>query len=54
MSSSFPTRPIHHNILLDLQDIRSLVAETTRSALHCAEGVSQPGVAPEDITLQAA
>ncbi|KAH9066285.1 18S rRNA biogenesis protein [Lactarius vividus] len=32
----------------------SLVAETTTSALHCAEAVSQPGVAPEDIALQAA
>ncbi|KAH8995404.1 18S rRNA biogenesis protein [Lactarius akahatsu] len=31
----------------------SLVAETTTSALHCAEAVSQPGVAPEDIALQA-
>lgn len=32
----------------------SLVAETTTSALHCAEAVSQPGIAPEDIALQAA
>jgi len=32
----------------------SLVAETTTSALHCAEAVSRPGVAPEDIALQAA
>ncbi|KAI9446084.1 18S rRNA biogenesis protein [Lactarius indigo] len=32
----------------------SLVAESTTSALHCAEAVSQPGVAPEDIALQAA
>ncbi|KAH9981047.1 RNA 3'-terminal phosphate cyclase/enolpyruvate transferase [Lactifluus volemus] len=31
----------------------SLVAETTTSAFHCAEAVSQPGVAPEDIALQA-
>ncbi|KAH9975155.1 18S rRNA biogenesis protein [Russula compacta] len=31
----------------------SLVAESTTSALHCAEAVSQPGVAPEDIALQA-
>jgi RNA 3'-terminal phosphate cyclase-like protein len=31
----------------------SLVAETTTSALHCAEAVSRPGVAPEDIALQA-
>jgi|SRR5712675_551666 len=32
----------------------SLVAESTTSALHCAEAVSQPGVAPEDVALQAA
>ncbi|KAI0293098.1 18S rRNA biogenesis protein [Russula brevipes] len=32
----------------------SLVAESTTAALHCAEAVSQPGVAPEDIALQAA
>jgi RNA 3'-terminal phosphate cyclase-like protein len=32
----------------------SLVAETTTSVLHCAEAVSQPGVAPEDVALQAA
>jgi len=31
----------------------SLVAESTTSALHCAEAVSQPGVAPEDVALQA-
>jgi len=31
----------------------SLVAETTTSVLHCAEAVSRPGVAPEDIALQA-
>ncbi|KAI0256940.1 RNA 3'-terminal phosphate cyclase [Lactifluus subvellereus] len=31
----------------------SLVAETTTSALHCAEAVSRPGVAPEDIALRA-
>jgi RNA 3'-terminal phosphate cyclase-like protein len=31
----------------------SLVAETTTSALHCAEAVSWPGVAPEDIALEA-
>ena len=31
-----------------------LVAETTTSALHCAEAVSQSGIAPEDIVLQAA
>jgi RNA 3'-terminal phosphate cyclase-like protein len=32
----------------------SLVAESTTGALHCAEAVSQPGVVPEDIALQAA
>jgi len=32
----------------------SLVAESTTSALHCAEAVSQPGVAPGDVALQAA
>jgi RNA 3'-terminal phosphate cyclase-like protein len=32
----------------------SLVAESTTATLHCAEAVSQPGVAPEDIALQAA
>ncbi|KAI9508282.1 18S rRNA biogenesis protein [Russula earlei] len=31
----------------------SLVAESTTSALHCAEAVSQPGIAPEDIALHA-
>ncbi|KAJ8078864.1 hypothetical protein PM082_013148 [Marasmius tenuissimus] len=31
----------------------SLVAESTTSALYCAEAVSQPGIAPEDIALQA-
>jgi RNA 3'-terminal phosphate cyclase-like protein len=31
----------------------SLVAESTTAALHCAEAVSQPGVAPEEIALQA-
>ncbi|KAJ7509992.1 RNA 3'-terminal phosphate cyclase/enolpyruvate transferase [Mycena galericulata] len=31
----------------------SLLAESTTSALHCSEAVSQPGVAPEDIALQA-
>jgi len=30
------------------------VAESTTSSLHCAEAVSQPGVPPEDIALQAA
>ena len=32
----------------------SLVAESTTAALHCAEVVSQPGVIPEDIAVQAA
>ncbi|KAK1228407.1 hypothetical protein PQX77_000743 [Marasmius sp. AFHP31] len=31
----------------------SLVAESTTSALYCAEAVSQPGIAPEDVALQA-
>ncbi|KAJ7343364.1 18S rRNA biogenesis protein [Mycena albidolilacea] len=31
----------------------SLLAESTTSALHCSEAISQPGVAPEDIALQA-
>ena len=31
----------------------SLVAESSTSAIHCAEAVSRPGVAPEDIGLQA-
>ncbi|CCM04588.1 uncharacterized protein FIBRA_06769 [Fibroporia radiculosa] len=31
----------------------SLLAETTTGALHSAEAISQPGVAPEDIALQA-
>ncbi|KAJ7685311.1 RNA 3'-terminal phosphate cyclase/enolpyruvate transferase [Mycena polygramma] len=31
----------------------SLLAESTTSALHCSEAMSQPGVAPEDIALQA-
>lgn len=31
----------------------SLVAESTTSALHCSEAVSRPGVAPEDIALEA-
>ncbi|TFK55090.1 18S rRNA biogenesis protein [Heliocybe sulcata] len=31
----------------------SLLAESTTGALHCAEAVSQPGVAPEDIALAA-
>jgi RNA 3'-terminal phosphate cyclase-like protein len=32
----------------------SFIAETMMSTLHCAEGVSQPGVVPEDIALQTA
>ncbi|KAI0064561.1 18S rRNA biogenesis protein [Artomyces pyxidatus] len=32
----------------------TLLAESTTSALHCAEAVSQAGVAPEDIALDAA
>ncbi|TFK76295.1 18S rRNA biogenesis protein [Pluteus cervinus] len=31
----------------------SILAETTNSALYCAEATSKPGVAPEDIGLQA-
>lgn len=31
----------------------SLLAESTTGAMHCAEAVSQPGVAPEDIALVA-
>ncbi|KAJ8519470.1 hypothetical protein ONZ45_g3595 [Pleurotus djamor] len=31
----------------------SLLAESTTSALYCAEAVSQPGVAPEDVALLA-
>ena len=31
----------------------SILAESTTGALHSAEAVSQPGVAPEDIALQA-
>ena len=31
----------------------SLLAESTTSAIHCAEAISQPGIAPEDIGLQA-
>ncbi|TDL24838.1 18S rRNA biogenesis protein [Rickenella mellea] len=31
----------------------SLVAESTTSALHCAEAISEPGVSPEDIALVA-
>ncbi|KAG6874237.1 hypothetical protein C0995_003783 [Termitomyces sp. Mi166 len=32
----------------------SLLAESTTSAIHCAEAISKPGVAPEDIGLEAA
>jgi len=31
----------------------SLLAESTTSAIHCSEAVSQPGVPPEDIALLA-
>lgn len=31
----------------------SLLAESTTSVIHCAEAVSEPGVAPEDIGLKA-
>ncbi|THU88406.1 18S rRNA biogenesis protein [Dendrothele bispora CBS 962.96] len=31
----------------------SLLAESTTSAIHCSEAVSEPGVAPEDIALRA-
>jgi len=31
----------------------SLLAESTTSVIHCAEAISQPGVVPEDIGLQA-
>lgn len=31
----------------------SLLAESTTSAIHCAEAVSKAGVAPEDIGLEA-
>ncbi|KIM87244.1 hypothetical protein PILCRDRAFT_305539 [Piloderma croceum F 1598] len=31
----------------------SLLAESTTSAIHCSEAVSQPGVPPEDIALHA-
>ncbi|TFK42399.1 RNA 3'-terminal phosphate cyclase/enolpyruvate transferase [Crucibulum laeve] len=31
----------------------SLLTESTTSALHCAEAISEPGVAPEDIGLKA-
>ncbi|KAF9526968.1 18S rRNA biogenesis protein [Crepidotus variabilis] len=32
----------------------TLLAETTTSAIHCSEAISQPGVAPEDIGIAAA
>ncbi|KAF8798189.1 18S rRNA biogenesis protein [Phlegmacium glaucopus] len=31
----------------------TLLAESTTSAIHCAEAISEPGVAPEDIGLKA-
>ncbi|KZV72938.1 18S rRNA biogenesis protein [Peniophora sp. CONT] len=31
----------------------SLLAESTTGALHCSEAVSKPGVAPEDVALEA-
>lgn len=31
----------------------TLLAESTTSAIHCAEALSEPGVAPEDIALKA-
>lgn len=31
----------------------SLLAESTTSAIYCAEAISEPGVAPEDIGLRA-
>lgn len=31
----------------------SLLAESTTSTIHCAEAISQPGIAPEDVGLQA-
>jgi hypothetical protein len=49
----FPVRLAHHFARSPGYAL-SLVAETTTSALHSAEAVSQPGVAPEDIALQAA
>lgn len=30
----------------------TLLAESTTSAMHCAETISEPGSAPEDIALQ--
>lgn len=32
----------------------SLLAESTTSAIHCAEAISKPGVPPEDLGLEAA
>lgn len=32
----------------------TLLAESTTGAMHCAEAISKPGVAPEDIALTAA
>ncbi|THH12519.1 hypothetical protein EW146_g7617 [Bondarzewia mesenterica] len=31
----------------------TLLAESTTSAIHCSEAISQPGIAPEDIALEA-
>jgi len=31
----------------------SILAESTTGVIHCAEATSQPGIAPEDIALQA-
>lgn len=31
----------------------SLLAESTTSAIYCAEAISRPGVSPEDIALEA-
>jgi RNA 3'-terminal phosphate cyclase-like protein len=31
----------------------TLLAESTTSAIYCAEAISEPGVAPEDIGLKA-
>lgn len=31
----------------------SLLAESTTGAIHCAEAISQAGVAPEDVGLKA-
>jgi RNA 3'-terminal phosphate cyclase-like protein len=31
----------------------SILAESTTGAIHCSEAISRPGIAPEDIALQA-